>query len=98
MLPPTSLRSLPARGRQALRIGGACLTMKYLFLVYTDPHKMAVLDEAGFATEMRSGLQHADELQACGTLLGHQQLEPVETAMAVRSRGGKLAVTDGPFA
>jgi hypothetical protein len=72
--------------------------MKYLLLVYTDPHKMAELDEAGFATEMRSGLQHADEPQACGTLLGYQQLEPVETAMAVRSRGGKLAVTDGPFA
>lgn len=84
--------------RQALRNGRAGLTMKYLLLVYTDPQKMAELGEAGYATEMRGCLQHADELQAGGTLLGFQQLEGVETAKAVRSRGGKLAVTDGPFA
>jgi hypothetical protein len=72
--------------------------MKYLLLVYTDPQKMAELGEAGFATEMRTCLQHADELQACGTLLAYQQLESVDTAQAVRSRGDKLAVTDGPFA
>ena len=27
-----------------------------------------------------------------------EQLEPIQTAMSVRVRGGKLAVTDGPFA
>jgi hypothetical protein len=72
--------------------------MKFLLLIYTDPHKMAELGETGYASEMRYCLQHADELQAGGQLLGFQQLEGVETAKAVRSRGGKMAVTDGPFA
>ena len=47
---------------------------------------------------MRHCLQHADELQAEGTLLGFQQLEPASTAKAVRRREGKVAVVDGPFA
>jgi len=72
--------------------------MKFLLLVYTDPQCMAELGDAEFDSEMRGCLQHADELQAEGTLLGYQQLEPTDTARAVRQRGGRWAVTDGPFA
>jgi hypothetical protein len=71
--------------------------VQYLLLVYTDPARMAELG-AGFDSEMRGCLQHADELVADGTLLAFQQLEPVETAKAVRQRAGRWAVTDGPFA
>ena len=47
---------------------------------------------------MRHCLEQADELKACGTLLGSQQLEPPATAKSVRRRGGKVSVVDGPFA
>lgn len=72
--------------------------MQFLLLVYTDPQLMARLPQAEFDAHMRDCLRHADELQACGTLLGYQQLEPVATARSVRERGGQVRVVDGPFA
>lgn len=72
--------------------------MQFLLLVYTDPELMARLPQAEFDAHMRDCLRHADELQACGTLLGYQQLEPVATARSVRERGGQVRVVDGPFA
>jgi hypothetical protein len=47
---------------------------------------------------MRDCLQHADELKACGKLLAFQQLERPATAKAVRQRGERVTVLDGPFA
>ena len=41
------------------------------------------------------------ETRACaprGRMLAAEPLEPVATATTVRMRGGKLSVTDGPFA
>ena len=72
--------------------------MQYLLLVYIDPTLIEALPEGEYDTMMRHCLQHADELQAEGTLLGFQQLEPASTAKAVRRREGKVAVVDGPFA
>ncbi len=71
--------------------------MQYLLLVYIDPTLIEALPEGEYDTMMRHCLQHADELQAEGTLLGFQQLEPASTAKAVRRREGKVAVVDGPF-
>ncbi|MBL8318688.1 MAG: YciI family protein [Burkholderiaceae bacterium] len=72
--------------------------MQYLLLVYIDPSLIGQLSEAEFDTHMRHCLQHADELQAKGCLLGYQQLEPTDTAKAVRVRSGRTSVVDGPFA
>lgn len=72
--------------------------MQYLLLVYIDPSLVGQLSEAEFDTHMRHCLQHADELQAKGCLLGYQQLEPTDTAKAVRVRSGRTSVVDGPFA
>lgn len=72
--------------------------MQYLLLVYIDP---ALLEEAPpeqFNTEMRQCLLHADEMQREGRLKDSQQLEPPATARAVRVRGGRTSVLDGPFA
>ena len=46
---------------------------------------------------MRGCLEHADVLQAEGTLVGFQQLEPASTARTLRTRGGRTQVFDGPF-
>ncbi len=72
--------------------------MQYLLLVYVDPALIEALPEGEYDCMMRHCLEHADELKAEGTLLGFQQLEPADTAKAVRRRGGKVAVVDGPFA
>ena len=72
--------------------------MQYLLLVYTDAELMAKLPEAEFATEMRACLQHSDAQMAEGKILGFQQLQPPATARTVRTRNGRTAVLDGPFA
>lgn len=72
--------------------------MQFLLLVYTDAERMATLAPAEFDAHMRDCLHHADELAACGTLLGSQQLEPPATARTVRERDGRARVVDGPFA
>jgi hypothetical protein len=72
--------------------------MKFMLLVYNDPTLLDAMPASQFDSEMRDCLDHADELQSNGHLLESQQLEPVRTARSVRVRGGKLSVTDGPFA
>ena len=72
--------------------------MKFMLLVYNDPGLLDAMPASQFDSEMRYCLDHADELQSDGHLLASQQLEPVKTARSVRMRGGKLSITDGPFA
>lgn len=72
--------------------------MKYLLLVYTDAELLDALPDDEYDGMMKHCLEHADELQAEGTLLGFQQLQPAATAKAVRIRNGKATVSDGPFA
>jgi hypothetical protein len=72
--------------------------MKFLLMVYTDPALLEALPEGEFESMMRGCLQHADDMQASGKLLDYQQLELPATARSVRTRGGKVAITDGPFA
>jgi hypothetical protein len=72
--------------------------MKFMLLVYNDPMLLDAMPASQFDSEMRDCLDHADELQSNGHLLESQQLEPVRTARSVRVRGGKLSITDGPFA
>jgi hypothetical protein len=72
--------------------------MKFMLLVYNDPTLLDSLPPGGFDADMRNCLAHADELQAEGSLLESQQLEPVSTARSVRMRGGRVTAVDGPFA
>lgn len=72
--------------------------MQYLLLVYVDPTLLDALPEAEFNARMRHCLHEADALHDAGTLIDCQQLEPAQTAKAVRRRSGKVTVVDGPFA
>ena len=72
--------------------------MQYLLLVYVDAALIDALPEGDYDRRMRHCLEHADALREAGTLLGFQQLEAPSTAKAVRRRGGKVSVVDGPFA
>ncbi len=72
--------------------------MQYLLLVYTDADLLDKLPDDEFNAEMRACLQNADALKEQGKVLGFQQLQPASTARTVRSRNGRAAVLDGPFA
>lgn len=72
--------------------------MKYLMLVYSDAELLDALPPGEFDTMMRGCLQHADELRAQGCVLDSQQLEAPTTARTFRTRGGKVSITDGPYA
>ncbi len=72
--------------------------MEYLLLVYTDTDLRETLPEAEYAADMRTCFEHADQLRAQGKLKDYRQLEAPETGRAVRIRGGKTTVVDGPFA
>jgi hypothetical protein len=72
--------------------------MQFLLLVYVDEQLLGELPPKAFDAEMKGCLQHAGQLQAEGKLLAFQQLEAPSTARAVRVRGGRTTVLDGPFA
>jgi hypothetical protein len=72
--------------------------MKFLMMVYTDDTLLQTLPQGEYDTLMRGCLEHADELQGEGKLLGSQQLEAGSTAKSLRVRNGKSSIVDGPFA
>jgi hypothetical protein len=69
--------------------------MKYLCLVYSDEQLLHSLPESPKDAEC---LAYAEAVQSSGRMLAAQALESVQTATTVRMRGGKLSITDGPFA
>jgi hypothetical protein len=72
--------------------------MQFLLLVYADETLLGKLPAQEFDTEMRQCLEKADDLQASGTLLSFQQLEPASTAKSARARNGRATILDRPFA
>jgi hypothetical protein len=65
--------------------------MKYLCLVYGEEEKLAKMDD-------RDCLACDSALRASGHCVASEALQPVATATTVRVRGGRVTVSDGPFA
>ena len=65
--------------------------MKYLCLVYAEDGALADMDDA-------ECMACGDGLRASGHMIGGEALQPVHTATTLRVRGGRLSITDGPFA
>ena len=65
--------------------------MKYLCLVYIDEARLPALDD-------RECAACGEGLRSRGMLVAAEALQSVATATTVRVRGGKVSVTDGPFA
>ena len=72
--------------------------MKFLLLIYIDPELLQSLPPHEYDAQMRSCLVHADALQAQGTLLMAQKLQPPASARTLRTRGAQPRIIDGPFA
>ena len=65
--------------------------MKYVCLVYSEDKKLeAISDNECFA--------NGEALRKSGRYLAAEALQPVQAAVTVRVRNGKIAITDGPFA
>ncbi len=69
--------------------------MKYLCLVYCAEERLHALPESPEDSEC---LAFARNLQAGGSMLAAEALEPVHTAATLRVRDGGTSITDGPFA
>lgn len=64
--------------------------MKYICLVYGTEEEMRRVPDAECAA-------WGEALRADGAYLAAEALQPVDTAVTVRVRGGRATVTDGPF-
>lgn len=65
--------------------------MKYLCLVYLDENRLAELPD-------EECVAYDSSIREDGYCIASEALESVQTATSVRARGGKVSVTDGPFA
>jgi len=72
--------------------------MKYLLLCCHEEKKVDSMSKSEIDAIMEETIAYCEALKKSGHLLGVEALEPIQTAMSVRVRTGKLTVTDGPFA
>jgi hypothetical protein len=72
--------------------------MKYILLCCHDEKKVDSMSKSEHDAVMEETMAYCEALKKSGHLLGVEALEPIQTAMSVRVRSGKLTVTDGPFA
>jgi hypothetical protein len=72
--------------------------MKYLCAVYFEPKVMEGISASEGAELNRISLQYNEELRKQAHFIAAAALQLPKTAKTVRSRGGRVAMTDGPFA
>ena len=72
--------------------------MKYLCLVYYDEQTLDAMPRDEFAVFSGEHVALDEELIKNGHSIAAEALQPVQTAVTVRMRNGKLSTTDGPFA
>src|SRR5689334_17669179 len=72
--------------------------MKFLCLIYNDPKDLEALPEGKFDTLMKECIAYDEELKEKGVFVQAEFLQPATAAVTLRTRGGKLSRTDGPFA
>jgi hypothetical protein len=72
--------------------------MKYLCSVFFDEKNLEALSQKEYEKLNEESLAYDDVLRNGGHFLAAQALQPVQAATTVRLRGGKVSITDGPFA
>jgi hypothetical protein len=72
--------------------------MKYLCLAYYNPEKFAAMAPADVQALVSQCPAKDAELKKTGHLLVSASLEGPQAAFALRPRGGKPQITDGPYA
>jgi hypothetical protein len=72
--------------------------MKYLCLIYYDEKNLDALSKSEYDALVDEALDYDEELQKSDHSIARGALQPVQTAITVRTRQGKVSITDGPFA
>ena len=70
--------------------------MKYALLIYATPGAAATARPADDGV-ISSWLDYTVAMKQSGSLLGAEQLAPVETATSLTLQSGERLLTDGPF-
>ena len=72
--------------------------MKYLCLIYEDESRFATTPKPEMDKIMSEYGAFGESIRKSGHHVAGYQLHPTDSATTVRSRGGKVSTTDGPFA
>lgn len=72
--------------------------MKFICLGYADESKMQTMSQAELESTVEECLSYDDELRRGGHFAGGEALQSATNAVTLRYRGGKVDITDGPFA
>ena len=72
--------------------------MKYALLVYIEEAKFDVMTQRERDGYVNASLDNDVELERSGHLIMAQALKTPPHAVSVRTRNGRVGVTDGPFA
>lgn len=71
--------------------------MKYMFLIYLDEAKFAVMSQAQRDAFVNGMMDYDEELKAGGHLIMGEPLKLPSEAITLRAWDGELTLTDGPF-
>jgi hypothetical protein len=72
--------------------------MKYVCLGYADEEMLKDIPEKEMNAMMDACIEYDDSLRERGHFAGGEALQNARNAAIVRYQGGKVTVTDGPFA
>jgi hypothetical protein len=72
--------------------------MKYALFCCTEEKSLNAMSNGELNALMHETQSYIEALRKSGHYIASERLEPVETAIMVRVRNGKLSTTDGPFA
>jgi hypothetical protein len=72
--------------------------MKYLCLVYQKESELDAMPRSELDALIAEHLAYDDSLRDSGHFIVAEALERTATATTLRVRGGKVSMTDGPFA
>ena len=72
--------------------------MKYICLGYIEPNKFESMSDNERNAMLDECFSYDDFLRKNGHFAGGDALQPPSTAMTLRWKNGKVAVTDGPYA
>ena len=72
--------------------------MKYLCLAYEEENALNTLTKSEWDALRGETLSYLEDLRNRGHIISAEALQSTRTASTVRVRGGRVSVTDGPFA
>lgn len=72
--------------------------MKYLVLIYDSEQLMASMKPSEVDALMSEYFAYTEAMKKAGVYVAGEALQPTNTATTIRTRNGKTAHTDGPFA